>query len=71
MLTSTLSGTSLQMAMFAPDNPEGLSIPYVMHDNRIVISVGSHQCYNNQEFVQSINKSLKDIFAVLEGKTLN
>ncbi|XP_075873815.1 carnitine O-palmitoyltransferase 2, mitochondrial-like [Nelusetta ayraudi] len=71
ILSSTLSGTSLQMAMFAPGNPEGLSLPYVMHGNRIVISVGSYQCYNNQEFVQSINKSLKDIFAVLEGKTLN
>lgn len=69
--TSNLSAPSMLIAVFFPDTPDGFSLPYGIHDNRIVSSVTNYPACNNHEFVQSVNKYLKDIFTVLEEKTLN
>lgn len=69
--TSNLSATSMPIAVFFPETPDGFGLPYSIHDDRIVSSVTSYTACNNHEFVQSVTKYLKDIFTVLEEKPLN
>lgn len=63
--SSTLTCSSLQVAMFAPEDPDGFSLTYSFHGERIRICAGSYPRRNNPEFLQAVNTSLKDIFAVL------
>ncbi|XP_074492515.1 carnitine O-palmitoyltransferase 2, mitochondrial [Sebastes fasciatus] len=69
--TSTLSSPAVHLGGFAPVVPDGFGVGYGVHDDWIGCNVSSYPARNVHEFLQCVEKSLEDIFAVLEGKALS
>uniref|UniRef100_A0A674PNY7 Carnitine palmitoyltransferase 2 n=1 Tax=Takifugu rubripes TaxID=31033 RepID=A0A674PNY7_TAKRU len=67
--TSTVATSVL--AVFAPDVPDGFGVHYFLQDNAINCSFASYQADSHKDFSRCVNKSLEDIFTVLEEKTLS
>ncbi|XP_068564047.1 carnitine O-palmitoyltransferase 2, mitochondrial-like [Cebidichthys violaceus] len=68
--TSTLTSPAVNLGGFVPVVPDGFGVGYGVHDDWIHCNVSSYPTRNVHEFLQCVNKSLEDIFTVLEGKTL-
>lgn len=69
--TSTLTSPAVSLGGFAPVVPDGFGVGYGVHDDWIGCNVSTYPARNVHEFLQCVNKSLEDIFAVLEGKPLS
>lgn len=69
--TSTLSSPAVNMGGFAPVVPDGFGVGYGMHDDWIGCSASSYPARNVHEFLQCVQKSLEDIFHVLDGKHIS
>ncbi|KAM9762595.1 carnitine O-palmitoyltransferase 2, mitochondrial [Menidia menidia] len=69
--TSTLSSPAVSLGGFAPVVPDGFGVGYGVHDDWIGCNVSSYPARNVHEFLQCVQKSLEDIFSVLEGKPLS
>ncbi|KAJ1170255.1 hypothetical protein NDU88_002135 [Pleurodeles waltl] len=68
--TSTLSSPAVQMGGFGPVVPDGFGVGYGVHDDWVGCNVTSYPSRDNKQFLQCVNKSLEDIFNVLEGKSV-
>lgn len=68
--TSTLTSPAVSLGGFAPVVPDGFGVGYGVHDDWIGCNVSSYPERNVDEFLQCVNKSLEDIFTVLEGKPI-
>ncbi|XP_020368798.2 carnitine O-palmitoyltransferase 2, mitochondrial [Rhincodon typus] len=64
--TSTLSSPAVQLGGFAPVVPDGFGVGYGVHDHWIGCSISSYPARDPKEFLKCLNKSLNDIFDVLE-----
>ncbi|CAN9500777.1 unnamed protein product [Ophioblennius macclurei] len=69
--TSTLTSPAVSLGGFAPVVPDGFGVGYGLHDDWIGCNVSSYPARNVREFLQCVDKSLQDIFQVLEGKPLS
>ncbi|XP_030061844.1 carnitine O-palmitoyltransferase 2, mitochondrial [Microcaecilia unicolor] len=68
--TSTLSSPAVQCGGFAPVVANGFGVAYGVQDRVMGCIVSSYPARNVQEFLQCLQRSLEDIFKVLEGKPL-
>ncbi|CAL8255365.1 unnamed protein product [Merluccius merluccius] len=69
--TSTLTSPAVSLGGFAPVVPDGFGVGYGVHDDWIGCNVSSYPSRNVHEFLQCVDKSLEDIFTVLEGKPIS
>ncbi|XP_030640601.1 carnitine O-palmitoyltransferase 2, mitochondrial isoform X2 [Chanos chanos] len=69
--TSTLTSPAVSLGGFAPVVPDGYGVGYGVHDEWIGCNVSSYPARNVHEFLQCVQKSLEDIFTVLEGKPIS
>ncbi|KAJ6662498.1 hypothetical protein lerEdw1_011634 [Lerista edwardsae] len=65
--TSTLSSPAVNMGGFGPVVPDGFGVAYGVHDDWIGCNVSAYPSRNAEEFLQSVHKSLEDIFNILES----
>ncbi|XP_010862457.2 carnitine O-palmitoyltransferase 2, mitochondrial [Esox lucius] len=68
--TSTLTSPAVSLGGFAPVVPDGFGVGYGVHDDWMGCNVSSYPERNVHQFLQCVQKSLDDIFSVLEGKPL-
>lgn len=68
--TSTLTSPAVSLGGFAPVVPDGFGVGYGIHNDWIGVNVSSYPARNVHDFLECVNKSLLDIFDVLEGKPL-
>ncbi|KAJ3599269.1 hypothetical protein NHX12_033232 [Muraenolepis orangiensis] len=68
--TSTLTSPAVSIGGFAPVVPDGFGVGYGVHDDWIGCNVSSYPARDVHEFLRCVEKSLEDIFAVLEGKSI-
>ncbi|XP_029939584.1 carnitine O-palmitoyltransferase 2, mitochondrial [Salarias fasciatus] len=69
--TSTLTSPAVYLGGFAPVVPDGYGVGYGLHNDWIGLNVSTYPARNVHDFLQCTNKSLDDIFDVLEGKPLS
>ncbi|XP_043555251.1 carnitine O-palmitoyltransferase 2, mitochondrial [Chiloscyllium plagiosum] len=69
--TSTLSSPAVQLGGFAPVVPDGFGVGYGVHDHWIGCNLSSYPARDPKEFLKCLNKSLNDIFGVLEGQPVS
>ncbi|CAL8309459.1 unnamed protein product [Lota lota] len=69
--TSTLTSPAVSLGGFAPVVPDGFGVGYGVHDDWIGCNVSSYPSRNVHEFLRCVDKSLEDIFTVLEGKPIS
>ncbi|XP_051930293.1 carnitine O-palmitoyltransferase 2, mitochondrial [Hippocampus zosterae] len=68
--TSTLSSPAVGLGGFAPVVPDGLGVGYGVHDDWIGCNVSGYPARDVSRFLRCVERSLRDIFAVLDGKAL-
>ncbi|XP_076859978.1 carnitine O-palmitoyltransferase 2, mitochondrial [Brachyhypopomus gauderio] len=68
--TSTLTSPAVSLGGFAPVVPDGFGVGYGVHDDWIGCNVSSYPTRNVHEFLQCVQKSLEDIFTVIDGKPI-
>ncbi|GCB66432.1 carnitine O-palmitoyltransferase 2, mitochondrial [Scyliorhinus torazame] len=68
--TSTLTSPAIQLGGFAPVVPDGFGVGYGIHDHWIGYIISSYAARDVKEFLKCVNKSLDDIFDVLEGRPI-
>ncbi|XP_019727372.1 carnitine O-palmitoyltransferase 2, mitochondrial [Hippocampus comes] len=68
--TSTLSSPAVRLGGFAPVVPDGLGVGYGVHDDWIGCNVSGYPARDVSRFLRCVERSLQDIFAVLDGKAL-
>lgn len=68
--TSTLSSPAVNLGGFAPVVSDGFGIGYAVHDSWVGCNVSSYTSRNAHEFLRCVEKSLEDMFDVLEGKSI-
>ncbi|KAK1801221.1 hypothetical protein P4O66_022903 [Electrophorus voltai] len=68
--TSTLTSPAINLGGFAPVVSDGFGVGYGIHDNWIGCNVSSYPSRNVHEFLQCVQKSLEDIFTVIDGKPI-
>ncbi|KAG7264835.1 hypothetical protein CRUP_001479 [Coryphaenoides rupestris] len=68
--TSTLTSPAVSLGGFAPVVPDGFGVGYGVHDDWIGCNVSSYPARDVHEFLRCVDKSLEDIFTVLEGKAI-
>ncbi|XP_038650306.1 carnitine O-palmitoyltransferase 2, mitochondrial isoform X3 [Scyliorhinus canicula] len=69
--TSTLTSPAIQLGGFAPVVPDGFGVGYGIHDHWIGYIISSYAARDVKEFLKCVNKSLDDIFDVLEGRPIS
>ncbi|XP_051867821.1 carnitine O-palmitoyltransferase 2, mitochondrial [Pristis pectinata] len=69
--TSTLTSPAIHFGGFAPVVPDGFGVGYGVHDDWIGYIVSSYPARDVTEFLKCVNKSLDDIFDVLEGQLIS
>lgn len=68
--TSTLTSPAVQLGGFGPVVPDGFGVGYGVHDDLVGCNVTSYPSRDIKQFLQCVNKSLEDIFNILEGKSV-
>ncbi|XP_053148652.1 spermatogenesis-associated protein 9 isoform X2 [Hemicordylus capensis] len=68
--TSTLNSPAINYGGFGPVVPNGFGLGYNVFDTWIGCSITSYLDENLKEFLQCLERSLNDIFDVLEGRAL-
>ncbi|KAG7251637.1 hypothetical protein CRUP_021053, partial [Coryphaenoides rupestris] len=68
--TSTLTSPAVSLGGFAPVVPDGFAWATASTDDWIGCNVSSYPARDVHEFLRCVDKSLEDIFTVLEGKAI-